>query len=99
MCGIPNEVAIPVRAALRRPIDIARLEERALLRTQPEIELSRENHAELFVLHVRGIRGRAFALSDTPEAQHYVVAGEDLASESRHDLLEAVIVGPPHVIR
>src|SRR3546814_15086561 len=74
---VRSEVAVAVRHVLRRPVDVARAEGHALVRADPEVELSGDDEPELLVGRVAVVGGRPEPLLDAPEAERHVVAVED----------------------
>src|SRR3546814_5012654 len=67
--GVADEVAVAVRHVLRRPVDVARAEGHALVRADPEVELSGDDEPELLVGRVAVVGGRPEPLLDAPEAE------------------------------
>src|SRR5262249_29130058 len=94
---VSDEVAVAVGQAARRVIDVARLQQGALVRPETEVELARDDEAELLVVGVAGVGSGTDAVLDAPEAEAEVVAVVDAAAHPGARLAERVVVEAPHV--
>src|SRR4051794_15212429 len=93
--GVAAEEAVTVGHVLRRPVDVAGPEHRALVGADAEVELPGDDQTELLVLRVPVVRRRTDAVLDAPERERHLVAVVDTAVHAGRGLfVGALVVGP-----